>query len=69
MSPSDRHGITAFDFANLFGCTKLTKEQSHKFGNCLDLLLIDVSGVVDPLVDPPFLNSDHSYISFCEDGF
>ena len=58
MSPTDRHGIAA----NLSGCTQLTKEPTHKLGNCLDLLLTNVLGMVDPLVNPPLGNSDHSSI-------
>ena len=60
VSPIDRHGIATFDFANLSGCNILIKELTQKLGNCLDLLLTDVSGVVDPPLD----NSDHSFISF-----
>ena len=59
-SPTDCHGIVAFDFTNLSGCTKLIKEPTHKLVNCLDLLLIDVAGVMDP----PLGNSDHFSISF-----
>ena len=64
VSPTDRHSIAAFDFANLSGCTQLIKKPTHKLGNCLNLLLTDVPGVADPLVDPPLGNSDHSSISF-----
>ena len=56
MSPTNRQGIAAFDFANLSGCTKLFKEPTHKLGNCLALLLIDVPGVVDPAIDPLLVN-------------
>ena len=53
--------------------TILTSAQSDcNFSiNCLDMLLTDVPSVVDPLVDPPQGNSDHSSISFSvyEDGF
>ena len=42
VSPMVRHGITAFNFANLIGCIQFIKELTHKFGNCLDLLLADV---------------------------
>ena len=52
MSPTDCDGIAAFDFANLSGCRQLMKELTYKLGNCLDLLLTDVLGVVDSLVDP-----------------
>ena len=64
VSPTDRHGIATFDFANFSGCTQIIKEPTHKLGNCLDLLLIDVPGVVDSVVDSPLGNSDHSSISF-----
>ena len=64
VSPTDRHGNAAFDFANLSGCTQLIKEPTHKLGNCLDLLLTDVPGVVDPLIDHHHGNFDHSSISF-----
>ena len=64
MTPTDRHGIAAFDCANLSSCTQLINEPTHKLGNYLDLLLTDVPCVVDPLVDPPLSNSDHSSISF-----
>ena len=60
MSPTDRYGIAAFDYTNLSGCTQFIKEPTHKFGSCLDLLLTDVPDVVDP----PFGNSDHSFILF-----
>ena len=58
------HGIEAFDFTNLSDCTQLIKVPTHKLGNCLDLLLSDVAGVVDHLFDALFGNSDHSSISF-----
>ena len=58
MSPTECHGIIAFDFSHLFGCSQLIKELKHKLENCLNLLLNDVSGVVDPLG-----RSDHSSIS------
>ena len=63
---TDRHGIAAFDFTNLSGRTQLIKEPTYKLGNCLDLLLTDIPGVVDPLVDPHLGNSDNSSISFSE---
>ena len=63
-SPTDRHGIAAFNFVNLSSCTQLIKEPTHNLDNYLDLLLTDVPGVVDPLVDPPHGNSDHFSILF-----
>ena len=50
MSPIYYHGITVFDFASLFDCTQLIKEPKNKLGN-LNLLLTDVPGVVDPMVE------------------
>ena len=64
VSPTDRHGNAAFDFANLSGCSQLIKEPTHKLDNCLDLLLTDVLGVVDSVVDLSLGNSDHSSNSF-----
>ena len=39
VSPTDHHGIAAFDFTNLSGCTQLIKEPTHNFGHCLDAWL------------------------------
>ena len=64
VSFTNFHGFAALDFVNLFGCTQLIKELTHKLGNYMDLLLTNVLGVVDPLVDHPLGNSDHSSISF-----
>ena len=64
MSLTDCHGVAVFDFANMSGCTQLIKEPTNKLGNCLNLLLTVVPGVVDPLVDPPLNNSVHSPNSF-----
>ena len=64
VSPTDHHGIAAFDFSKMFGCTQLIKKPTHKLGNCLDLLLTYIQGVVYPLVDSPLGNSGHSSISF-----
>ena len=43
VSPTDRYGNAAFDFANLSGCSQLIKEPTHKLSNCLDLLLFRCS--------------------------
>ena len=59
-SPTDCHGIVAFDFVNLSGCSKLIKEPKQKLDYCLDLFLIDVAGMVDPSLG----NFDHFSISF-----
>ena len=36
MSPTDRHGIAAFDISNLSGFTQLIKEPTHNLSNYLD---------------------------------
>ena len=48
MSFIDCRGIAVFDFANLYDCTQLNKELTHK--------LIDVPSVVNPLVDSPLIS-------------
>ena len=63
MSPTDCHSIALFFLKIYLALPNLSKSQ-HKLGNYLDLLLTDVPGVVDPLVDPPLGNSDQSSISF-----
>ena len=69
MSPTDCHGIAAFDFANLSGCTQFIKEPTRKLGKCLNMLFTDVPGMVGSLVDPPLDNSHHStmalFAHFC----
>ena len=52
VSPTDGHGRAAFDFANLSGCDQLVDCPTHVSGNCLDLLLTDVPGVVNVSVEP-----------------
>lgn len=62
ISPTDGHGRAALDFANLSDCEQLVHEPTHTSGNCLDLVLTDVPGVVDVTVLPPIGYSDHSGI-------
>ena len=61
---TDRHGVAALDFANLSDCVQLIDVPTHTSDNCLDLLLTDVPGVVDAVVNPPLGSSDHSVVSF-----
>ena len=63
ISPTDRHGLCAYDFASVSACDQLVREPTHISGNCLDLILTDVPGVVTSRVGSPIGTSDHSYIS------
>ena len=63
MSLTNSHGIAAFDFKNLSGCTQLIKKLTYKLDNFLDLILTDVPCVLDLLIDPPLGKSDHFSIS------
>jgi len=59
VSPTDRHGISALDFADVVGCEQLVRGATHRSGNLLDLLLTDVRGVVDVDSIAPIGSSDH----------
>ena len=61
---TDDHGIAAFDFANVSGCTQLVKGPTHNLGGCLDLVLTDVPDLVSVTVNAPIGSSDHSSIKF-----
>ena len=63
VSPTDCHGIRAFDFASESGCDQLIDQPTHRSGNCLDLLFSDTPGVVSCRVGSPIGTSDHSYVS------
>ena len=63
VSPTDCHGIRAFDFACESGCEQIVKEATHLSGNCLDLVFTDSPGIVTSVVDPPIGTSDHCAIS------
>ena len=67
ITPTDVHGRNALDFCNSSGCSQLVSVPTHTSGNCLDLLLTDVSGVVDVDVLPPIGSSDHSTLSISVD--
>ena len=64
MSLTDSQGIAAFDFSNLSGYTQIINESTYKLNNYLQLLLTNISGVVDLDIGLPLGNSDHSSISF-----
>ena len=64
VSPTNSAGVAARDFSNLSGCEQLIDEATHNSGNCLDLLLSDVPGIVDSMVKPPLGNSDHCLLAF-----
>ena len=59
VSPTDRHGIAALDFADISGCEQLVTGATHISGNRLDLLLTDVAGVVEVQTIAPIGSSDH----------
>ena len=63
ISPTGRHGLSAYDLSSVSGCDQLVSEPTHVSGNCLDLIFTDVPGVVTIHVGSPVGTSDHSYIS------
>ena len=63
VSPTNCHGIRAFDFESETGCDQLVDRPTHRSGNRLDLLFTDAPGVVTCKVAGPIGTSDHSFIS------
>ena len=63
VSPTNCHGLKAFDFSSEAGCEQLVQKPTHRSGNCLDLVFTDVPGVVGCNVGTPIGTSDHSYVS------
>ena len=53
VSPTDRHGCDALDFCNLMGCEQFVRCPTHIAGNRLDLVMMDVPGIVDVFVGTP----------------
>ena len=51
-------------FSNLSVYAQIIKKKTHKHKNCLVLLLTGVPGAMDPVVDPPLGNCDHTSIYF-----
>ena len=59
-TPTNRHGISAFDFATVSSCDQLVVGPTHARGGTLDLLMTDVPGLVRIAVVAPIGNSDQS---------
>ena len=57
---TNHHGVAAFDFATVSGCDQFVVDQTHASGGTLDLLMTDVSDLVQVAVRAPIGNSDHS---------
>ena len=62
-SATDRHGVSAYNFANETGCTQLVAEPTHISGNTLDLFMTDVPGICRISVSPQIGTSDHFSVS------
>ena len=60
---TNRHGVTAFDFATVSGCDQLVVGSMHARGGTLDLLMTDVPDSVRAAVVAPIGNSGHSSLS------
>ena len=60
---TNRHGVAAFDFSTVFGCDQLVVGPTHACGGTLDLLMTDVSDLVQVAVVTPIGNSEHSSLS------
>ena len=56
---TNRHGVAAFDFATVSGCDQLVVCPTHARGGTFDLLMTDVSDLVQVAVLAPIGNSDH----------
>ena len=63
ISPTNCHGLRAFDFSCQAGCEQLVCRPTHRSGNCLDLVFTDTPGVVACNVGIPIGSSDHCYVS------
>ena len=53
----------ALDFCNLSGCEQSFRCPTHIAGNRLDLVMTEVTDVVDVFVGAPLGTSDHSFVS------
>ena len=60
---TNRHGVTAFDFATVSGCDQLVIGPTHASGGTRDLLMTDVPDLVRLAVVAPLSSSDHSPLS------
>ena len=61
---TNRHGVSAFDFATVSGCVQMVVGPTHARGGTLDLLMTVVPGLVRVVVVAPIGNSDHFSLSF-----
>ena len=60
---TNSHGVAAFDFATVSGCDQLVVGPTHARDGILDLLMTDVSDLIQVAVVAPIGNSDHSSVS------
>ena len=60
---TNRHGVTAFDFATISSCDQLVIGTTHARGGTLDFLMNDVPDQVRAAVVAPIGSSDHFSLS------
>ena len=60
---TNRHGVSAFDFATVSGCDQLVVGPTYARGGTLGLLMTDVPDLVRVAVVAPIGNSHHSSLS------
>ena len=60
---TNRHRVSAFDFATVSRCDQLVVDPTHARGGTLDLLMTDVPDLAWVGVAAPIGNSDHSSLS------
>ena len=63
VSSTDRHGRDALDFCNLSGCEQFVRGPTHIAGNRLDLVMTDVTDIVDVVVGTSLGTLDHCFVS------
>ena len=59
---TNRHGVSAFDFATVSGCYQLVAGPTLARGGTLELLMTDVPDLVWAAVEAPIGNSEHSSV-------
>ena len=57
---TNSHGVAAFDFATVSCCDQLVVGPTYARGGIVDLLMTDVSDLIQVAVVAPIGNSDHS---------
>ena len=65
---TNRHGVTALDYATVSGFDQLVVGPTHACGITVDLLMTDVPDLVRVAVQAPLCNSDRSYDGSFFDG-